>query len=349
MPTPAGIPATLYYPPNEQQHVFYRGIDNGIYQVFYDPSTNSVHGPEQWDTDVAGDFGLGSPATMYTSNQQHVFHINSFGSVMHICFDSIRGRFTEQWADGAATGGTPATLYSNNNGQQHIFYRGRGNQLYQVYWQYGPIGVGNPEEWADDIVGNPTTMYTPNQQHVFYRNSNNYIIHLYYDESTNKRSQPEQWVGPEFSTKQVLAAGDPVTMYDPNGQQHLFYHGTDGNIYHVFYDPSSKSLHGPETWVIGASEPASLYTPNGQQHIFFRGGGHSTNNIYHLFFNQASNKLQDDGEWASGAVSDPATMYSNNGQQHVFYRGADNGIYHVFYDPKKNAVVPSRTTAEKWA
>ena len=57
---------------------------------------------------------------------------------------------------------------------------------------------------------------------------------------------------------------------------------------------------------------------------------------------------QDDGEWASGAVSDPATMYSNNGQQHVFYRGTDNGIYHVFYDQKKNAVVPSRTTAEKW-
>jgi hypothetical protein len=38
MPLATGNPATMYKP-NGQQHIFYRGIDNGIYQVFYDPTT----------------------------------------------------------------------------------------------------------------------------------------------------------------------------------------------------------------------------------------------------------------------------------------------------------------------
>jgi len=30
------------------QHVFYRGLDGGIYNVFYDPADNKIHGPELW-------------------------------------------------------------------------------------------------------------------------------------------------------------------------------------------------------------------------------------------------------------------------------------------------------------
>ncbi len=32
---------------NNQQHVFYRGADGGIYDVFYDPGDNKIHGPER--------------------------------------------------------------------------------------------------------------------------------------------------------------------------------------------------------------------------------------------------------------------------------------------------------------
>jgi hypothetical protein len=31
-----------------QQHAFYRGLDGGIYNVFYDPADNKIHGPELW-------------------------------------------------------------------------------------------------------------------------------------------------------------------------------------------------------------------------------------------------------------------------------------------------------------
>ena len=45
------------------------------------------------------------------------------------------------------------------------------------------------------------------------------------------------------------ATGNPATMYTPNGQQHLFYRGTDNGIYQVLYDPDSHGLRGPEQWV----------------------------------------------------------------------------------------------------
>jgi len=354
MITPAGKPATLY-DPNGQQHVFFRATDNGIYQVFYDPSTNNVHGPEQWDSDQTGNFVLGNPATMSTPNQQHVFHVNSFGSIKHIYYDYTTGRAPiEQWVSGAAIGSTPATMFEPN-GQQHVFYRGADTNIYQVYYDprspdggtgVTPLGVSGPEVWAPEALSNPATMYTPNQQHMFYRDFNGYIWQVYYDESASKRRGPEQWVGPQVLTTDILAVGDPASLYIPNGQQHIFYRGTDSDIYHVFYDPSTNSLHGPEKWVVGAGgDPAAMYTLNGQQHIFNRGGGDNINKIFHLYYDPASNSLRDDGIWASGAASDPATMYiPANGQQHIFYRGTDNGIYNVFYDPATNSL----RGPEKW-
>jgi hypothetical protein len=334
--TLTGTPATLYTP-NGQQHVFFRGTDNGIYQVFYDPGTNSVRGPEQWaPPDPNGRFMLGNPATLYTPGQQHVFYITALGALMHTCFDDFRGRFTETWVQsGAAAGSTPATLY-DSNGQQHVFYLGSDSGIYQVFYDPGTNRVGSPEKLDWSAIGDPAAMYTPGQQHVFYRDLHGRIFQRFYDGS--RWRSPEEWPPNEFTG---IAASNLAPLYAyAIGQQHVFYRGFDNGIYHVFYDPGSNSILGPEKWASGAvGTPATMYHPNGQQHVFYRGNGND-GALNHAFYDPSTNSVHHDRPWAFGAIGDPATMYdSRTGQQHVFYQGSGGGLYHVFYDPSANRVL----------
>ncbi len=119
-----GDPAALYATgANNQQHVFCQGSDDGVYNVFYDPGDNKIHGPERWASNAAG-----RPATLYTTaanDQQHAFYRGADGGIYNVFYDpgdnSIHG--PERWASNAA--GDPATLYATAaNNQQHVFYRG---------------------------------------------------------------------------------------------------------------------------------------------------------------------------------------------------------------------------------
>lgn len=164
--------------------------------------------------------------------------------------------------------GTPSTMYTAT-GQQHVFFRGSDGALYQVFYDPGTNSVGRPEQWGSEIVGNPATMYSARhvhyesgdllhhssydgyvyQQHVFFRDGDGYIWQTYYDEETGIRHGPEQWIGPGHRATDVPAAYDPATLFTPEGQQHVFYVGTDSGLYHVFYNPGTGNLSDTERWV----------------------------------------------------------------------------------------------------
>jgi hypothetical protein len=96
---------------------------------------------------------------------------------------------------------------------------------------------------------------------VFYRDSAGNLWQVFYDMNDQTLSEPEQWVSGSAPHHQgpppYGVAGDPATMYTPNGQQHVFYRGNNGGIYHVFYDPNNSanphrpSAQGgvPERWI----------------------------------------------------------------------------------------------------
>jgi catechol 2,3-dioxygenase-like lactoylglutathione lyase family enzyme len=325
----------MYSSDSGQRHVFYRGTDNGIYHVYFNPD-NSRHGPEEWDPPLKGSLPgsvTGDPVTMYTAptKQQHLFHVNGVHSLIHIYYDpSSNRRTTETWSRGDATG-TPSTIY-DSNGQQHVYYRGIDNGIYQVYYDpsfqgvgiAGTHGVRGPDQWASGAAGDPASLFTPNgQQHVFYRDGSGNIWHVYYDPPSNSLKGPEQWASG--------AAGDPASLYSANGQQHIFYRDGGGAIWHVYYDPPSNGLKGPEKWASGAAgDPATMFTPEGQQHMFYRDG---SGNIWQVYYDPPSNGLKGPEGWATGAASDPATMYvSDNGQQNMFFRDGLGNIWQIYFE-----------------
>ena len=206
--TPAGAPAALYTPAaGNQQHVFFRGNDGGVYNVFYDPASNSRRGPELW--------------IPRTSN--------------------------------VTAASDPAALYATAAGdQQHVFFRGNDGGIYNVFYEPADNSIHGPEVWVPgtspaSAAGDPAALYATaagNQQHVFYRGTDGGIYNVFFDPSSNSRHGPEGWVNPGG------AASDPAVLYatGAGNQQHVFYVGSDGGLYNVFYDPASNSVHGPERW-----------------------------------------------------------------------------------------------------
>jgi hypothetical protein len=136
--------------------------------------------------------------------------------------------------------------------QQHIFYRTTTNGVQHVFYDQtnGPQsepwgGPGSPTN-TPPAWGDSAALFANNQQHVFYRTVNGTVQHLLCDSNSGLRA--EIWVGPGGLTNAPLPAGDPVAMF-ANNQQHIFYRGTDNNIYHVFWDPQSGMQW--EHWTIG--------------------------------------------------------------------------------------------------
>src|SRR5262249_11671214 len=121
------------------------------------------------------------------------------------------------------------------------------------------------------------------------------------------------------------AAGNPATMVT-EGQQHVFYRGADGAIYHIFWNAADNTFHF-QNWTDlargaghpAAGNPATMVT-DGQQHVFYRGADAP---ILHDALPIADNSFQfqswTDLAGASGhpAAGNPATMVTE-GQQHVF-------------------------------
>ena len=115
--------------------------------------------------------------------------------------------------------------------------------IHHVWWD--PNGGFGNDQWSGPNVGpqrppqvaagDPATMVTGQVQHTFYRADNGAIHHVWWD--PNGGFGNDQWSGPNVGPQRPpqVAAGDPATMV--TGQvQHTFYRGTDGVIYHVWWD-----------------------------------------------------------------------------------------------------------------
>ena len=296
-------PATMYSPPNKQQHIFFRGDGNNaqgfvIEHIYWSPISGRSPleqwvGPNASYVQASGTPPLAAddPATMFTddSSQQHIFYVGIDSGLHHVFYDPNRnGKIYEPWASGAT--GIPATMYTpGTNNQQHVFYRGTDGGFYQVVWN--PGGGLTTEQWVtpgQNAFGNPATLYYPpfNQQHLFYLLTGGGLGHTYWDPNTGRHT--ETWLNP--FVKALTLLGNPATMYSggfpvlpgQHQQEHVFCLATspenpaNGNfIEHFYYDPQNTSNPTLEPWGPGSGpvgNPATMYTPStDQQHIFYRG------------------------------------------------------------------------------
>jgi len=323
----SGNPVAMYTPSNGQAHIFYRGDGDSrqgfvIEHVFWgEEYYNQPYVPksEQW---------VGPNAT----------YIQASRTPPPLAADD------------------PATMFTDDTGQQHIFYVGIDNSLNHVFYDPKRNGLIY-EQWESGAAGIPATMYTPgndNQQHVFYRGTDNGFHQSFYIPGDGL--SPETWVTPD-----QITYGNPATMYSYvgglylNAQQHLFYRTFGGGIGHTFWDPSRGRVTEPwwpggtaSNKVAALGDPATLFSPGAdlQQHIFFlatdianAAGG---NFIYHIYYDPSNQGLTDE-PWGP-AVGNPATMYDPSfNQQHIFFRGDGDSsqgfiIEHVFWDPNRGRV-----------
>jgi hypothetical protein len=154
--------------------------------------------------------------------------------------------------------------------QQHVFYRDDQGNIQHVFYDSSVNHRFPPEQWASGTgshstgpaaAGNPATLVAANQQHIFYRDVAGNIWHVYWDQRSNSRTA-EPWAGPSSPTGTPTAQGDPAVM-EADSQQHLFYLGTDNNIWCM-----SSTTRTP-TRYITSSGPAPAASPVRGRYIFF--------------------------------------------------------------------------------
>ncbi len=302
----------------------------------------------------AGPTGLaaGEAATLGTDGQQHVFYRGTDGAIKHIFWNAADNRFHfEDWTALAGAGptglaaGDPATMVTA--GQQHVFYRGTDGAINHIFWNAADNRF-HFQDWtvlagagpAGLAAGDPATVVTAGQQHVFYRGADDAIKHIFWN-AADDRFHFQDWTVLAGAGPAGLAAGEPATL-GTDGQQHVFYRGTDGAIKHIFWNAADGSFHF-EDWTalagagpagLAAGDPATMVTAS-QQHVFYRG---TDGAIKHIFWNAADRSFHfEDWTALAGAgptglaAGDPATMVTAS-QQHVFYRDTDGAIKHIFWN-----------------
>jgi len=138
-------------------------------------------------------------------------------------------------------------------------------------------------------------------------------------------------MGWEFSYDQDGTWADGVGL--ALHQQHVFYVGRDGNVYHAYWDPANGGPVNHDQWTSDGQVGTELATllAGAQQHVFYVG---RDGNVHHAYWDPANGGPVNHELWTSDgqAVSNLATLLAG-GQQHVFYVAADGNVHHAYWDP----------------
>jgi hypothetical protein len=322
-PVAVGDPAVMFTD-SMQQHVFYRDDSGNINHVFFDPN-NGIKA-EVWASGAGsptmGPAAAGDPAALWDpgSEQQHIFYRDAAGKIQHVYYQpgsGLKWDAASNWGTNAV--GTPATMYSNENGFACI-----NNCAHK-------------------------------QQHLFFRDTSNRIIHFLYDEDVGAMKGPEIWGGVGGKSPSP-AAGNPATLFTPNNQQHMFYRDVNGRIQHVYWDNPSDSLNNDPSWgnngPLAAGDVTTLFTHEtgtlctincapDVQHIFYRT---TTNTLFHEAWNESNSSWSaNETLISSGVTGDEAAIMSQDMQIHVFFPDTNWNVEHLYGEGGAS------TTVELWS
>jgi hypothetical protein len=127
----------------------------------------------------------------------------------------------------------------------------------------------------------------------------------------------------EFTTELTAT---PAPLFLPNGEQEIFYRGTNGQLYYWYWNNVQWALE----WMSGApamaGNPTSLRTTEGNQEIFYRD---TNGRLDYWWWNGTKWSLQWLGE-AGAMGGEPAPLLLPNGEQEILY-GGTNGLLYWWY------------------
>jgi hypothetical protein len=212
-----------------------------------------------------------------------------------------------------------ATQWSDS--RVDVFVRGRDNNIYHRYFLNGWSAwewLGSPPGGAQSA---PAATQPGSDIYSLFVRGRDGLYHKYWNPSTGT------WVGWGLvpNTGNIVSA--PAATYGRDPNPDVFYTGTDGSVYHVFWDPTAGwstpgSLGGA---VLGA--PGASTSGAGVLNVFVRG---TDNHVYHKYspgpfqwigWGGVPNSTTTDSPGASGT----ADSFS------VWFRGTDGGEWNSYW------------------
>jgi len=306
----------------------------------------------------------------------------SIGGSLGICSDLSSGWSCSGGGPYAATGSSVTSVLDTLN-QWHTFYLGTANQIEEVrvYGQNADGQYLTANDSPNATAGLPaaaagsalTAILDPTSGnsfiHLFYEGTNGHVYELYCN-CASTSPNPPSWSGDDLMSKAsgspVAKSGSPLTslidLSNGHNYMHVFYLGTNENIYELYWVSGSAWHYADDTGSSGAPVAAS----NSKITSFIDNSG-GTASIMHVFFegtNQNVYEMYYSGSWhyddptsltgapvaASGSSLTGLINTSGVGDTgiHVMYLGTTGNVYDLHYvstwsyfDPTTESGAPS--------
>jgi predicted Ser/Thr protein kinase len=231
-----------------------------------------------------------------------------------------------------------ASLAVLPNGEQWAFFRDGHDQLHRAVWR-DRWQAPEPVPDMGRLGSAPTTGFNANpafqQVHVFWRGDNagdlwgalwNVMLRRW---EGPRRDEPSS--GPPPGSRLV---SDPSLALWPDGSQHVYYKGSDDNLYATVW-AGQWSVQGPLVDMgPRGSAPTALFDPErDEESVFWRGDG----GALWRASKQAGETTWDAekvpaGPRGSELASEPSAARWTTGRQDVFYRGVDDRLWRAVRD-----------------
>jgi hypothetical protein len=173
--------------------------------------------------------------------------------------------------------------------------------------------------------------------HVFYEGTNGNVYELYCDCSN---SQDWYWDDPTTLAggAPVAASGSALTSFIDSGVMHVFYLGTNYNVYELYWVSGTTWHSDNPTSLAGAPAAASIGSltsfvdGSGFMHVFYLSG----QNVHELYWTGGSGWHTDDSTSEAGAPANASgsalTSFVNTSGKgdtgmHVMYLGTNENVY----------------------
>jgi hypothetical protein len=244
IPAPASSPVGYMWDVNKTRHVFYRGSNNLVHELWFNG---------QWHknnlTLAAGGAPLasGNPAayTWAVDATQHVFYRGTDRHMHELWFKTQWSHVDISLASNASpplVGDVNPSCYTwDVDKSQHVVYRGTDSHIHELWfranegkWHHNDLSVASGGA-APLAASNPYgyTWDVDKSQHVVYRGKDNFIHELWLRASEGKWNHTALNGAAAFAGK---ADRDPFGYsWDVDEGQHVVYRGTDGHIHELLF------------------------------------------------------------------------------------------------------------------
>jgi hypothetical protein len=274
----------------------------------------------------------GSGSQHYFLGGAAILHMDHAVSNLWVNLSSLTG------TPGTITISSPLTGFGDGVGE-HVFYQGPSQHVYQLYycdqncvplntWTYQDMTTMAGNAPLPVVGGALSSFVSGTQEHVLYFGANEHVYQLV----------TKTGGGWTYSDLTVLASGtlaasgSPLGSFNDSLGQHVFYIGTNGHIYQLYYAYSSKTWVAQDLTASTGAPPAASSSRlaafddlQSQAHVFYMG---ANAHIYQLYTHPGAWSYQDmssvmGGSAAVGsslsAFTDSSDRYYGPGGAHVVY------------------------------